>query len=181
MVSVSGETRECPVCDAPIDPGIRRCPECSTDLTLFDVNRDGVPDLDPAAAAPGKSIDDILASIEGKDVRSDIFEDIKTIGTTVRVEGVEPEAEFQCPTCDAPVTANAQRCPSCGAVFAQETVEQFECPLCNAVVAVDATSCPSCGVQFAQEVATPSSPVGPVEGATAGRGARGPCREDQLR
>lgn len=175
MVSVSGETRECPVCDAAIEPGTRRCPECSTDLTLFDVDRDGVPDLDTAAAAPGKSIDDILASIVEDKVRSDIFDDIKTIGTNGRrggeggrAAGVEPGAEFQCPTCGASVTANAQRCPSCGAIFAEETIEEFECPLCNAVVDVDATSCPSCGVQFAQEVEAPAAPLEPAEAPSPG-------------
>lgn len=159
VVSVSGETRVCPVCDASIDAEARRCPECSTDLSLFDVDRDGIPDLDGAPAPPGKTIDDILASIvQDKEVRPDIFEDIKTMANRPRgndvlvVAKTEPGAEFQCPTCGERVGANAQRCPSCGAVFSAEAVEQFECPLCNAVVDVDATSCPSCGVQFAQEV-----------------------------
>jgi len=147
------------VCDSRIDEGLRQCPECNTDLSLFDVDSDGVLDVDKTPLPKGKAIDDILASIaKDKELRPDLFDHMKTIATNGTQEDDiladmpgEPGAEFACPECGARVAANAQRCPSCGAEFAEETVEQFECPLCNAVVDVDATSCPSCGVQFAQE------------------------------
>ena len=156
---LSGKTRVCPVCDSRIDEGLRQCPECNTDLSLFDLDSDGVPDVDKTPLPKGKAIDDILASIaKDKELRPDLFDHMKTIATNGTEEDDiladtpgEPGAEFACPECGARVAANAQRCPSCGAEFAEETVEQFECPLCNAVVDVDATSCPSCGVQFAQE------------------------------
>ncbi len=183
MVTVSGETRICPVCDAKIDSHARRCPECSTDLSLFDVDKDGIPDLDGAPAPAGKTIDDILASIiQDKEVRPDIFEDIKTMATTgakgnAAAESAKGEtgAEFLCPSCGERVASNARKCPSCGAAFAEEAVEQFECPLCNAVVDVDATSCPSCGVQFAQDVAVPE----PLE-STLGKGLTSVVVVDEL-
>jgi len=170
---LSGKTRACPVCDSAIDEGARQCPECNTDLSLFDIDSDGVSDIDKTPVPAGKAIDDILASIaKDKEVRPDIFDHMKTIATNGTQEDDiladtpgEPGAEFACPDCGTRVAPNAQLCPSCGAQFAEETVEQFECPLCNAVVDVDATSCPSCGVQFAQEVASPPAPARPARAA----------------
>jgi predicted RNA-binding Zn-ribbon protein involved in translation (DUF1610 family) len=179
VVTVSGETRICPVCDAKIDSHARRCPECSTDLSLFDVDKDGIPDLDGAPAPAGKTIDDILASIiQDKEVRPDIFEDIKTMATTGESAKGETGAEFLCPSCGERVAPNARKCPTCGTAFAEEAVEQFECPLCNAVVDVDATSCPSCGVQFAQDVAVPAVP-GPMD-STLGKGLTSVVVVDEL-
>ena len=165
---VSGETKVCPVCDAVIEADARRCTECNTDLSLFDVDSDGVPDMDKAPSANGKSIDDILESIvSGKSVRSDIFEDIKTIATNNKTSDeddiladteVEPGVEFECPNCGTRVAASATVCPGCGAEFAEEAVEQFECPLCNAIVDVTATSCPNCGVAFAEEAPAEAPP-----------------------
>ncbi len=61
MPLVAGETKVCPVCDSVIDADARRCTECNTDLSLFDVSPGGLPDetKDPGAK-DGKSIDDIL-------------------------------------------------------------------------------------------------------------------------
>ena len=162
---VSGETKICPVCDSTISAGARECPECNADLSLFEVDRDGITDID-AVPTPkdGKSIDDILASIlKDKEVRPKFFEDIKTIASGTPDEDiladaeVEPGVEFQCPNCGTRVASTAKVCPGCGAQFAEETVEQFECPLCGAVVDIEATSCPNCGVTFVQEEA-PSAP-----------------------
>lgn len=162
----SGKPRVCPVCDASVGAGVRTCPECGTDLSLFDVDRNGIPDLDAAPAPKGKSIDDILASIGSeKEAPLDIFEDIKSIGSEQAAATPVEAVEFQCPSCGATVAAEAKRCPSCGAEFAEETVEQFECPLCNAVVDVSATSCPSCGVQFAEE-AEEAAPIAPARPTT---------------
>src|SRR3970040_1142617 len=149
---VSGETKVCPVCHSVIDADARRCTECNTDLSLFDVDSDGIPDMDKVPSSNGKSIDDILESIvSGKSVRGDIFEDIKTIATNNKAAAgedddiladteVEPGVEFECPNCGTRVAASATVCPGCGAEFAEEAVEQFECPLCNPVVDVTATS-----------------------------------------
>jgi len=164
-----GKTKVCPVCDSTIDDDARQCPDCNTDLSLFDVDSDGVSDVERTPIPAGKAIDDILASIvKDKEVRPDIFDHMKTIANGTQEEDIladtpgEQGAEFACPDCGARVAEKAQRCPSCGAEFADETVEQFECPLCNAVVDVDATSCPSCGVQFAQEVVAPPAPAKPA-------------------
>ncbi len=172
---VSGETKVCPVCDSVIDADARRCSECNTDLRLFDVDSDLLGDVDKAPSANGKSIDDILESIvAGKDVRPDIFDDIKTIASNgpsaaeddiLADTEVEAGVEFECPNCGARVAANAKMCPGCGAEFAEEAVEQFECPLCNAIVDSEATSCPNCGVAFAEEAA-PAPPAKPAPVAT---------------
>jgi len=168
---LNGKTKVCPVCDSTIDEDVQQCPECNTDLSLFDIDSDGVSDAERTRVPTGKAIDDILASIvRDKEVRPDIFDHMKTIATDGTQEDDilaetpgEPRAEFACPDCGTRVAANAQRCPTCGAEFAdEEAVEQFECPLCNAVVDVDATSCPSCGVAFAQEVASPPAPLRPA-------------------
>lgn len=140
---------------------MRKCPNCNTDLRLFDIDKDGSPDMDKVKVGDDKSIDDLLASIaEGKEVKADIFEDIKNIsksGTSDEDEtgGAEAEAAptlFECPVCGTQVEASANQCPSCGAQFAEEApAEGFECPLCGAQVDAAATRCPSCGVEFETE------------------------------
>lgn len=168
---VAGETKLCPVCDAPLEPGVQRCPECNTDLSLFDLGGE-IPELAQGPSASGQSIDDILnAILSGKDVSSDFFEDIKTIAK----EGEPPEDdilaelpekvseevpkaaadEFECPNCGTRVSASASVCPGCGVHFAEEAIRQFECPLCGATVDAAATNCPNCGVRFAEEEAAP--------------------------
>jgi RNA polymerase subunit RPABC4/transcription elongation factor Spt4 len=167
MPLVAGETKVCPVCDSVIDADARRCTECNTDLSLFDVDGDGIPDVGPAAKTNGKSIDDILDSIvSGKELRSDIFDDIKTIANNqakaeddILAEEGPAGVEFECPNCGTRVAASATKCPGCGAEFAEEAVEQFECPLCNSVVDVTATSCPNCGVAFAEEKEAAPAPA----------------------
>ena len=178
---VSGETKVCPVCDSVIDADARRCTECNTDLSLFDVDSDGIPDIGKVPATNGKSIDDILESIvSGKEVRPEIFDDIKTIATNTTTDDdilgdteVEAGVEFECPNCGTRVAATAQVCPGCGAEFAEEAVEQFECPLCNAVVDVSATSCPNCGVAFAEEA--PKKPVAAAPVAPPSRASAAPA------
>ena len=103
-----------------------------------------------------KNIDELIASIaEGKDVKPDIFEDIKNISrngeSAVEEEAAAP-TEFECPVCGARVEASATECPGCGAQFAEEApAEKFECPLCGAQVDANAARCPSCGVEFEEE------------------------------
>ena len=125
------------------------------------------------------SIDDLLDSItEGKEVKGDIFETIKSVakdgvaGVDVVAETAPPKAAaggepvtFECPVCGASVAEDSRSCPSCGAEFADEPVEQFECPSCGSSVDAAATVCPSCGVTFAteHEVAVPAAaPVAPA-------------------
>jgi len=182
MPLVSGETKVCPVCDSVIDADARRCAECKTDLSLFDVGAEGIPET-RSRAGDGKSIDDILESIvAGKNVRPDIFEEIKTIATKGPSEDdilagtqVPTGAEFECPNCGSRVAATAKVCPGCGAHFADEAVEQFECPLCGAVVDVEAKTCPNCGVAFAEDADVaekpPAAVATPQAQRTSGPGA----------
>ena len=125
-------------------------------------------------------IDDILASIaEGKELKGDIFETIKSVAKNGSVGGddilAEPAAsaaaaepvKFECPVCGAAVDEDARFCPSCGAEFAEEIVEQFECPVCGAAVDATASACPSCRVTFSAEAEAP--PPRPPRAAAAGR------------
>ncbi len=117
-------------------------------------------------------LDDILASIaEGKELKGDIFETIKSVAKNGGVGGDDILAEpagtaaasepvkFECPVCGAAVDEYARSCPSCGAEFAEEVVEQFECPVCGAGVDATASACPSCGVTFSDEVGAEAPPV----------------------
>jgi len=115
-------------------------------------------DLNKVNVQSDKNIDELLASIaEGKDVKPDIFEDIKNISrngesATAEEAAAEP-TEFECPVCGARVAADATQCPGCGAQFAEEApADKFECPLCGAQVDANAARCPSCGVEFEEEV-----------------------------
>ena len=173
---VGAETKLCPVCDSVIDADASRCSECNTDLSLFDIDSDGVPDMGKVPTAKGgKSIDAILDSItKGREGHTDFFKDIKEIATNGSAEDdilgdaeVHPGIEFECPNCGTRVAGDANVCPGCGAEFSDEAVEQFECPLCNAVVDVKATSCPNCGVEFAEEAKPAAVEAGPRQGPTA--------------
>ena len=168
-VSTPGtETKVCPVCDAVIDADAQRCDSCETDLTLFDVDSDGTVDTESVKLPSNTNIDDLLASIaEGKEVKGDIFETIKSVANNgaateedILAEPGTAAAErvkFECPVCGTTVDGDARACPGCGAEFAEEVAEQFGCPACGAVVDATATMCPSCGVTFVAE-AIPSGP-----------------------
>ena len=168
-----GETRLCPVCDAEIDANAKRCDSCQTDLSLFDVDEDSDLGAGKATAPSNASIDDLLDSItEGKEMKGDFFETIKSVanegpaadddllgGPVGPAAAAAEPVTFECPVCGTEVAADARACPSCGAEFTEEPVEQFECPSCGATVAASATECPSCGVAFASdEEAAPKAP-----------------------
>jgi tetratricopeptide (TPR) repeat protein/Zn finger protein HypA/HybF involved in hydrogenase expression len=114
-------------------------------------------DIGKLGTQSDKNIDELLASIaEGKDVKPDIFEDIKNISrngeSTAEEEAPAEATEFECPVCGARVEADATQCPGCGAQFAEEApAEKFECPLCSAQVDANAARCPSCGVEFEED------------------------------
>lgn len=181
-----GETRVCPVCDSKIDGDAKRCSHCQTDLSLFDIDSDGDLDTAEVKVPTNADLDDILASIaEGKEVRGDIFETIKSVAKNGGVSGddllaqpatsaaaAEP-VKFECPVCGAAVNEDAKVCPSCGSEFAEETVEQFECPVCSAAVDAAAASCASCGVTFVQEAE--SAPAGPRRPPVPAVAAPGPA------
>ncbi|HLE46512.1 MAG TPA: zinc ribbon domain-containing protein [Thermoplasmata archaeon] len=162
-----GETRVCPVCDSRIDWDAKRCNYCQTDLSLFDIDADGDLDTAQVKVPTNADLDDILASIaEGKEVRGDIFETIKSVakngagGDDILAEPAASAAaaepvKFECPVCGAAVDEDARSCPSCGAEFAEEVVAQFECPVCGAGVDATASACPSCGVTFSAEPEAP--------------------------
>ena len=170
-----GETRLCPVCDAEIDADAKRCSSCQTDLSLFDVESDGDLDTGPTKIPDSASIDDLLDSIaEGKEMKGDIFDAIKSAGQDGAASD-DPLAEpgrptapevpgtagvFECPVCGTTVGEDAKVCPSCGAEFSEEAVEEFECPACGATVEATATACPSCGVTFATEEELAAPPRG---------------------
>ncbi len=164
--TVRGEARLCPVCDAEIDADAKRCSSCQTDLSLFDVGKDPNVDLGEVRIPSSASIDDLLDSIaEGKEMKGDIFETIKSVAKDgapaddLLAEPAHPpeagvaagHAGFTCPVCGSSVDADARACPSCGAEFVEEAVEEFECPSCGSTVDAAATACPTCGVTFATE------------------------------
>ena len=137
-------------------------------------------DLD---VAPGKipsntNLDDLLDSIaEGKEVKGDIFDTIKSAGKTDAAHrgiggpgaALAEAAKFECPVCGSAVDEDAKTCPSCGAEFAEEAVVQFECPACGATVDAATTVCPSCGVTFAseEEIEASAAPSGAPAGVPA--------------
>ena len=129
---------------------------------------DGSVDIEKVKVQNDRNIDELLASItDGKEVKADIFEDIKSIskeGVTVDEEEQEiTEATvFECPVCNTQVDAHASVCPGCGAHFAEEAPgEKFECPMCGTTVDADATVCPGCGVEFEEEVVEEEVPAAP--------------------
>lgn len=139
-------------------------------------------DIGKLSTQSDKNIDELLASIaEGKDVKPDIFEDIKNISrngeSTAAEEETAEATEFECPVCGARVEADATQCPGCGAQFAEEApAEKFECPLCSAQVDANAARCPSCGVEFEEE-AQEAKPE-PAPAARAPSAARRAAEEE---
>ena len=115
-----------------------------------------------------KNIDELLASItEGKDVKPDIFEDIKNISKNgepeIGTEASTEAEEFECPVCGSKVEASATSCDGCGAQFEEEEIatgveEKFSCPVCSADVDASAAKCPNCGVEFEEEIPAEESP-----------------------
>jgi predicted RNA-binding Zn-ribbon protein involved in translation (DUF1610 family) len=76
----------------------------------------------------------------------------KTEPATEEVE----EYEYECPTCESPISANMTTCPGCGTEiqfeeeFEDEEIE-YECPSCGSGVSPDMTKCPNCGVHFSSD------------------------------
>ncbi|MCK5547585.1 MAG: zinc ribbon domain-containing protein [Thermoplasmata archaeon] len=69
-----------------------------------------------------------------------------------------------CPSCDAEIPLDAEKCPNCGAEFEMEEAEEVEestsaeieeeaafCPSCDAEIPADAEKCPNCGAEFEME------------------------------
>lgn len=129
----------CPVCDASLDVGTRRCPSCATDLSLFDLDRDGSPDADGIKLGSKEEVDAFLDSL-GEEGAAEKLHDIAT-----EVPGSEG-ISFACPACAADVDAGATACPSCGSTFAD--TGEVGCPSCGATVTPDATACEECGASF---------------------------------
>ena len=185
--TAGGETKLCPVCDSAIDAAARKCPHCDTDLRLFDIPGDGLDRVKPQSSA---YIDDLIASIsEGKEVKADIFENLKNVarGATeaptkragsasavgagsASVAATVPSApsavQFECPVCQTSVGEDASVCPGCGAKFAEEAVEEFVCPVCDASVDPSTTKCLACGVTFVEQVKAATSEM-PAPAGTA--------------
>src|SRR5881628_1816904 len=117
--TVRGETRQCPVCDAEIDADAKRCDTCQTDLSLFDVSSDAESDGSEVKVTSNTNIDDMLDSIaEGREVKGDIFERIKSVGK----DDTAAEDILAEPTRPAgPSIPEIARTPM-----------TFECPVCGA-------------------------------------------------
>lgn len=170
----SGGTMLCPVCDATLEAGAKRCKSCNTDLTLFDIDQDGGLDLDRIKVRSKEDIDAFLRSLS--DERGNVdAEKLKEIARSTEFGGTGEKGAvvFECPACGAEVDAAAAKCPSCGAVFMEGT--EVGCPSCGATVPADATSCPECGTVFtAPKAPEPLKKVGPdlrpaLEAARAAR------------
>jgi len=144
----SGEKKVCPVCDSLIDIKAAKCKFCKTDLTLFDIDSDGLLDVDKIKVNNRKSIDDLLASIVEEKAEPEIIEEIKTIAKNDTAPEEVEVVRFECPACGSEVDEKATVCPGCGVSFAEEAVEQFECPVCGSPVSSEASECPACGVHF---------------------------------
>ena len=144
-------------------------------MSLFDVEADDELDTGSMKIPSSASIDDLLDSItEGKEMKGDIFDAIKSAANDGAASD-DPLAEpgrptapavpgtagvFECPVCGTAVDEDAKACPSCGAEFSEEAVEEFECPACGASVEARATACPSCGVTFVTEEELAAPPRG---------------------
>ena len=50
-----------------------------------------------------------------------------------------------CVSCGKTVSGDEEKCPRCGAPFADAS---FECPFCGEVVSAGESKCPECGTEF---------------------------------
>ncbi len=107
----------------------------------------------------------------------------ETCGADLALLKGSSRAVYVCPECGNELLEKDERCPKCGAVFAQEDAPAakekeevvFQCPVCGAEVAGDANKCQSCGVEFlseedaaaAEEVPAPVNSVPSVEPMSA--------------
>jgi len=168
-----GEKKQCPICDALIDSRATQCPECQTDLSLFDLGMEGDVDLDEVVADSNKSLDEILAMVTGgesSEEANEILDTIKDIGTNgvpepkpkpnlpplipddfvEKMKQPAPEPPAPAPPEPEP-TAPAPAPGPEPAAKEDEEVLQFECPICDTLVNADATACPNCNAIFVEE------------------------------
>lgn len=167
MTEQAPKERTCPVCDEVVPVDSKRCPHCSTDLSLFQVNGEQIEEAGDIASMDDRNghVGELLKAVNG-----DVFE------STGSEAGVgEDDTAFQCPECNALVPGDANTCPNCGVEFAEGDV--FECPLCKTLVDINTDVCPNCNAEFADPgedvsdagvdgedgVAVESTPPGPKE------------------
>ncbi len=166
----SEQGKRCPICETGLAKNQTICTKCGTDTALFDSGESE----DIEAIKGSKSLDDLMASILGgeekkaaKKATTDSLDDLdldlpdepldqprlELEVLEKDVLGKEEEGEeavtFECPGCGAEVDENATKCPSCGALFAEEGV--FDCPVCGSGVSVEAAQCARCGVRFVDQ------------------------------
>jgi hypothetical protein len=89
------------------------------------------------------------------------FEDKPDMMAAPLVEDSEVEEseeyEYECPTCESPISGEMTKCPGCGTEiqfeeeYEDEEGVEYECPSCGAAVSPDMTKCPSCGVHFSSD------------------------------
>jgi len=185
----------CPICDSPLQPGSKKCGFCGTDLSIFELDMESPKKAaEPEPESPPKpsihaKVEEVLsrpAPAPAPERRPEpVVEEVKPAAEPVVEETVSEPAEepapaaeepkaaesFECPQCGTHVGTNANSCPKCGVLFAEEGADMFQCPACNTLVSVDAESCPGCGAMFVepgQEAAPEPSPE-PVEAPVRAR------------
>ena len=110
----------CDSCKSEIPADSETCPVCGAG---FDTNRE--KDKEDG------SIDDVMDYIIGEENDEELLNKIKSFGAESKenisaeefnetLEEYEEEVTFECPVCNAVVSADDSECPNCGAVFAVE-------------------------------------------------------------
>ena len=161
----------CPICDSPLEPGLKKCGFCGTDLAIFD-NEAEASKIDEKSAAEEKvasealdtKLEEVFFGEAEKAPEADA--EPKAPSEPATAEPPKPTAPPQPapapePT-PAPVAEPEPEPEPEVSVRPEPTSEPepekaapaesfFECPECNAQVPVTANSCSNCGVMFADE------------------------------
>ena len=91
---------KCPLCTAPLEEGVKKCPNCGSDLSfLYDEESD-------------ESVDNII---------EDILKDEETVED--EIDDIE-DVVYECPVCNNIIPADAKICPNCSTIFEDEDIEE---------------------------------------------------------
>lgn len=153
---IEEEMVTCPVCGKPVGLTVASCPHCGAE---FEEETEEAPEVKEEPEEPVKVKEEPSAPV---------------------VEAAEPVSEeetAECPVCGKQVSLTLTTCPSCGAEFEAEEVEEVieqpaeeeaviaakpeaepvaddemaECPVCGRQVSLSLSTCPNCGAEFEEE------------------------------